>query len=78
MNKPFRKKFDTPRLSPAEAERQGKASRLAFELLGSSAPAIAFLNTEHEGLGGRPLDIATKSPEGLLAVEAALTALANS
>jgi len=77
MNKPFRKKFDTPRLTPAEAERQGKASRRAFELLGSSAPAIAFLNTEHEELGGRPLDIATRSPEGLEAVEAALAVMAS-
>jgi uncharacterized protein (DUF2384 family) len=77
MNKPFRKKFDTPRLSPDEAERQGRASRLAFELLGSSAPAIAFLNTEHAGLGGRPLDIATKSAAGLVAVETELTALSK-
>lgn len=77
MNRPFRKKFDTPRLSPDEAERQGRASRLAFELLGGSAAAIAFLNTEHAELGGRPLDLATRSPEGLLAVEAALAELAS-
>lgn len=73
MNRPFRNKFDTPRLSPAEAERQGRASRLAFEALGGSAGAIAFLNGEHPDLGGRPLDIATRSPEGLVAVEAAIT-----
>jgi uncharacterized protein (DUF2384 family) len=75
MNRPFRKKFDTPRLTPEQAERQGRASRLAFEAFGSSAPAVAFLNGDHAELGGRPLDIATRSPEGLAAVEAALAAI---
>ncbi|NTZ41963.1 DUF2384 domain-containing protein [Altererythrobacter sp. SALINAS58] len=59
----------------AEAERQGAITRLAFLLLGKDA-AIAFLNTEHSGLGGRPLDLATGSPAGESEVSAILQHLA--
>ena len=34
----------------------------------------AFLNSRHEGLNGRPIDIAIASDAGLLAVEAAIAA----
>lgn len=54
-----------------EAARQGAISRLAFLLLGRE-DAIAFLNAAHEGLGGRPLALATASAAGLAAVEAEL------
>ena len=74
MNRPFRKKFDTPRLSPAEAERQGRAPPLAFQAPGNAA-AVAFLNTENPVLGGRPIDLAIAGPEGLAAVEAEIVAL---
>lgn len=51
------------------AARQGAITQLAFLLLGREA-AIAFLNTPHIGLGGRPLDLATASDEGRNSVEA--------
>jgi len=64
-----------PRLEPERAKRQGDITRLAFLLLGREA-AIAFLNTEHVGLGGRPLDLATASDQGRNSVEAELGQLA--
>jgi len=57
------------------AKRQGEITRLAFLLLGRDA-AIAFLNTAHAGLGGRPLDLATASDEGRNDVEAEIGRLA--
>ena len=53
------------------AARQGEITRLAFLLLGRER-AIAFLNTDHTGLGGRPLALATASPAGHASVEAEL------
>lgn len=55
-----------------EAARQGAISKLAFLLLGREQ-AISFLNTNHDGLGGRPLAVATSSPSGLADVEAELS-----
>lgn len=52
--------------------RRGLAVRLASTAHPSADEAMAFLNTHHEGLGGRPLDIATASDAGLAAVEATL------
>lgn len=77
MNKPFRNRFAGPRLAPDEAARQGRASSLAFAALGKPEAVIAFLNTHDEALGGRPLDLAIASPEGLLSVERALAARAG-
>ena len=74
MNRPFARRSNAPRLSPEEAARQGKASWLAFEALGSK-DAITFLNGHDESLGGRPIDLAIKSDEGFAAVESALTKL---
>ena len=37
---------------------------------------VAFLNTHDEALGGRPLDLAVASAEGLVAVEQAMAARA--
>lgn len=54
-----------------QAARQGAISQLAFLLLGREA-AIAFLNTVHDGLGGRPLALATASAAGRAEVEAEL------
>lgn len=53
------------------AKRQGEITRLAFLLLGRES-AIAFLNTDHEALGGRPLALATESAAGHASVEAEL------
>ena len=54
-----------------QAARQGDVTRLAFLLLGRER-AIAFLNTDHPVLGGRPLALATASAEGHASVEAEL------
>ena len=62
----------TPRLSPREAERQGEAVRMALNKLREPGAATAFLNSAHDGLGGRPLDLAIASDEGLRLVAAEL------
>ena len=72
--KRFRRRFDTVRLSPEAAARQGKAATLAFEKFRDSAAVVAFLNTHNDALGGRPIDLAVESPEGLAAVTALLAA----
>ena len=69
------RKANAQRLPPADARRQGEITQLAFLLLGRDA-AIAFLNTAHAGLGGRPLDLAIASDEGRNSVEAELGRLA--
>ncbi|QAY76278.1 hypothetical protein [Sphingosinicella sp. BN140058] len=74
MNKPFRKKFTAVKLSPEEASRQGSAARLAWEHLPAPGAAIAFLNSHHDGLDGRPIDVAVRSAEGLKAVREAILA----
>ena len=52
--------------------RQGRvvnAARIAFD----DVDAVrAFLNSHHDGLSGRPLDLAIASDEGLVAVEAVI------
>ncbi|MCK9543203.1 MAG: hypothetical protein M0R03_14375 [Novosphingobium sp.] len=67
----FSKHAKGPRLTTNEAKRQGRISQMAVLTLGSKA-AIAFLNGHDDGLGGRPLDLAIKSEEGLAAAEQAL------
>lgn len=59
-------------LDNGETRRRGLVVRIASTRHPTSEAALAFLNTHHDGLGGRPLDIATASDEGLVAVEAAL------
>jgi hypothetical protein len=54
-----------------QAARQGEITRLAFLLLGREQ-AIAFLNSDHPALGGRPLALATASADGHASVEAEL------
>jgi len=75
MNQAFHKRAITPRLDPDQAARQGRVSRLAFETLRQPAAVIAFLNTHDEALGGRPIDLAVASQDGLLSVERILAAL---
>lgn len=74
MNSRFKKSFNGPRLSPEQAERQGRISNAAFLALGQ-AEAIRFLNGHDDGLGGRPLDLAIESNDGLAAVERAIETL---
>ena len=67
----FRKRWTGPVLSRDEGVRQGLAARAAFTALGVDG-ARTFLNTHHEGLSGRPLDLAVASDAGLRAVETAI------
>lgn len=73
MNDPFRKRGRKgPTLSPDEGRRQGRAVRAAQSALGSVDAVRAFLNSHHDGLDGRPIDLAVASEDGLIAVEAAI------
>jgi len=63
-----------PALAPEQARRQGEISRLAFLTLGRDA-AIAFLNSRHANLHGRPLDVAIASDQGRNQVEAEIARL---
>lgn len=66
------RKFQDRVLTPDERVRQGRIVNVAQAALASTDAVKAFLNTHHEGLRGRPLDLATNSREGLIAVEAAI------
>lgn len=67
----WKRRKKAPPIPRDQAARQGEITQLAFLLLGRDE-AIAFLNTEHQALGGRPLDLATVSDEGRNSVEAEL------
>lgn len=77
FSRPFRKRFDGPRLSPEAAARQGKVANLAWDRFRENAAVIAFLNTHDDALGGRPIDLAVESDAGLAKVAEALRAGAN-
>ncbi|MFD1033075.1 antitoxin Xre/MbcA/ParS toxin-binding domain-containing protein [Sphingomonas hankookensis] len=68
----FRRKYTTVRLTPEQASRQGQVATSAFRRFGERDAAVAFLNAHDEALGGRPLDLAIASAEGLAQVEAAM------
>ncbi|MCW3848738.1 hypothetical protein OF829_15990 [Sphingomonas sp. LB-2] len=70
--KRFRRPFSAVRLDPAAAARQGKAASLAYERFKDFAAVKLFLNTHDDTLGGRPIDLAVASAEGLSSVEAFL------
>ena len=67
----WKRRSRTVAIPPGHAARQGAITQLAYLLLGREA-AIAFLNTNHVGLGGRPLDLAMTSDVGRNKVEAEL------
>ncbi len=73
-SKQFRRAYTTVRLTPDQATRQGQVATSAFRHFGGRDAAMAFLNAHDETLGGRPLDLAIASPDGLAAVEAAMQA----
>jgi len=78
MNDPFRRRArKVAILSPEQGKRQGRAARAAQAALGSVDAVRTFLNNRHEGLNGRPIDIAIASEAGLIAVEAAIAATAR-
>ena len=71
MSMRFKKAY-VPRLSHAEQVRQGRVVKSAQAALVTADAVRAFLNTHHDGLRGRPLDLAVASDAGLLAVEQAI------
>lgn len=71
----FRRRSDAALLSLDGVKRQGAVTTLAFQLFGRER-AIEFLNADHAHLGGRPLDLATASGEGMEKVEAELRRIA--
>jgi uncharacterized protein (DUF2384 family) len=73
MMKTFGRRNGQPKLSTSEAARQGRAVRMAIDMLGSTA-AMDFLNSFDPALEGRPIDLAVGSDEGLAAVKALLAA----
>jgi uncharacterized protein (DUF2384 family) len=62
------------KLSPEEQVRQGRIVSSAHAAMPTVEAVRSFLNTHHDGLRGRPLDVAVASEAGLLAVEAAIAA----
>ncbi|MEG3180733.1 hypothetical protein [Sphingomonas sp. LT1P40] len=68
----FRRKFDTPRLSPDAVARQGRIATIAWERLRDSAAVAAFLNTHDDTLDARPIDAAIRDDAGLAQVIARL------
>jgi len=72
MSPPFFRRRKVSPLSSDQGVRQGRAVRAAQAALGSVEAVRAFLNTHHDALGGRPIDIAVASEAGLKAVEAAI------
>ena len=69
---PFKRRAALPRMAADAAARQGRVTKLAWDVLGDRDAVLAFLNTHHEALGGRPLDLAITDEAGLVRVEAAL------
>lgn len=77
MNDPFRRRARASPLSAEQGARQGRAARAAHAALGDVEAVRAFLNSRHDGLDGRPIDIAIASEAGLIAVEAAIAVAAR-
>lgn len=72
----FRQRPADIRLPAAETDRQSRVAQAAFRALPEPGAAAAFLNTARDDLGGRPIDIAIASDEGLERVLATLAAAA--
>ena len=70
--KRFRRPFNAVKLDPAAAARQGRVASLAYDRFKDFAKVKEFMNAHDDTLGGRPIDLAVASPEGLAAVEAFL------
>lgn len=68
----FRKYSKKPLPTPDQARRQSHVVQSAWRHFGEPGPAIAFLNTRHDGLEGNPLHLAIQSDEGLAQVETLL------
>lgn len=65
----FRRAPNAVLLTREQVRRQGRIAQLAWELLDNREDVIGFLNTYDAELGGRSLDVAVDSDEGLARVE---------
>ena len=65
----FRKRSNSPKPTPEQSKRQSEVVQSAWRHFGAPGPAIAFLNTPHDKLGGQPLHLAIESDQGLERVE---------
>ena len=72
----FRKHVRAIRPSPELLRRQNDVLQCAWRNLGEIGSVMAFLNTDNERLGGKPLQLALDSDEGLLRVERLLGEIA--
>lgn len=70
----FRPKHIGPVLSGDERVRQGRAVSAAIRALGGAEAVRAFLNSWHDELLARPIDLAVESARGLARVEGVLAA----
>lgn len=70
--KRFRRTQIGVRPEPELVARQMQAAALAFKLFGDAEAARRFMNEPNDRLGGRPIDIAGASSEGLRQVSDAL------
>jgi len=71
----FRKRSTAPPPTHDQSRRQSDLVQAAWRHFREAAPMIAFLNTRHEALQGRPLHLAIESDEGLARVERLLQQL---
>ena len=74
MMRRFRKANLRAPLSHDAQVRQGRIVGTAQAAFGDIDAVRGFLNTHHDGLRGRPLDLAVQSQAGLSAVEALIAA----
>lgn len=72
----FRRALVGPKPTPDQSRRQAEVATLAWQMLDGRDEIMAFLNTHDDTLGGRPIDLAIASDEGLKRVEDAMRARA--
>lgn len=70
--KRFRRAAVARRDPPDVVARQAKVTLLAFGAHDTREDAVGFLNTDHVGLGGRPIDIGGRDDAGLAQVRTVL------
>lgn len=70
--KPFRRGYRAERPSPEQMARQARLAGSAWSAFRDRDAVVGFLNTHDEALGGRPIDVALGSDEGLNRIEQAM------
>lgn len=69
------RKSKAPRPTPGQMQRQSRVVQSAWHHFGEPGLVIAFLNTRHDALDARPIQLAIESDEGLQRVERLLKEL---